>query len=105
MQNPEVTSAVGVSNQTIHLPIVQILEIGRNEGDVNDGIEQFEDDEKEYEYGPDREDKEYEHQEFVMRKLLLTPKQSDKSQHHKLLQIKCTISGNIFYSVIDNDSN
>ena len=57
---------------------------------------------------PDRDDdyEEYEQEEYtcVVRKLMLSSKCSDETQHHKLFSTRCTVQGSLCDLIIDSGS-
>ena len=58
--------------------------------------------------GLDRDDdyKDYEQEEynFIVRKLILSPKYGDETQHHKLFRTRCTVQGSLCDLIIDDGS-
>ena len=57
-------------------------------------------------YGDDEEvyEDDDEGQNYMVRKLMLTPKQEEKTQQHQLLRTRCTINSKLFELIIDSGS-
>ena len=67
-------------------------------------------DEEEVCYEPDGEEEYYEEEDgdveqaYVIRKLMLAPKQDEDTQRHQLFRIRCTIGRRVFDLIVDSGS-
>ena len=89
-------------HRSSNCPLRKVVHLAeREEEDVNEVCcepDGHGDDEEVYEEDDD------EGQNYVVRKLILTPKQEEITQRHQLFLTRCTISGKLFELIIDNGS-
>ena len=93
-------------NQTGHrssdCPFRKVVHLAEREEQCDDGVCCELD-------GYGEEDDAYEEEDdqgrnYVVRKLMLTPKQEENNQCHQLFRTRCNISGKLFELIIDSDS-